>query len=102
MVSYCSGAERWLYYEELGNPLKQHFADYDNVKHLEWKRILNIELVPFRIAMEKLKIEGKNIKDYIESMDRLEESEYNKSIDLPIYSKLLQKLRGRAIGRRPK
>jgi len=89
--------ERWVYKEELGNPEKLHFAEYDNVKHLENSRLLNIEMVPFRIAMENLKLEGKNIKDIIKSMDWLEEAEYNSSYDLPPYSTLPENLKGRAI-----
>ena len=47
--------------------------------------------------MEKLRIEDKDIKDYISSMDWLEELEYNYSYDLPVYSKLPENLKGRVI-----
>lgn len=93
----ASKPERWLYYEELGNSRKQHFADYEDVKHLEMNGQLNIELIPFRIAMEYLKIRGEDIKSQVEELNWLEEYEYNQSKDLPIYMKLPDKLKGRAI-----
>ena len=93
----CCYPERWVYYAELGNTEKRHFLSYDNVRHLENGRILNIELVPFWIVMEKLRIEDKDIKDHISSMDWLEEVEYNQSYDLPVYSKLPKDIKGRAI-----
>lgn len=89
--------ERWLYYEELGNPRKQHFAEYDDVKHLEMNSLLNIELVPFRIVMEHLRINNMDIKYFVDDMDWLEEYEYNQSKDLPIFITLPEAMKGRAI-----
>lgn len=87
--------ERWLYFEELGNTTKQHFADYENVRHLEMNRLLNIELVPFRIVLESLKLEGKDIKDYVKGFDFLEEHEYNEVKNLQPYTTLPKELKGR-------
>jgi hypothetical protein len=89
--------DRWSYFEDLGNTYKHHFAEYENVKHLEMNRLLNINQVAFRIVMEKLRIEGKSIKEFLTKMDYAEEAEYEISHDLPIYSQLPEHLKGRAI-----
>ncbi len=79
--------EKWAYYEDLGDTTKMHFSEYDKVSHLEYSRVLHINVVPFRITMELMKLEGKDIKKMIGKLDWLEEVEYNQSFDIPPYSK---------------
>lgn len=89
--------EKWGYYEDLGDPTKMHFAKFEQVEHLDWPQSLNIENIPFRITMEFMKIENKDIKEEIGLENWLEENEYKLSYPLPIYSKLPETMKGKAI-----
>lgn len=88
--------QRWAYYEDLGSTTKMHFSEFHKVSHLEYSNLLNIEIIPFRITMEILKLENKDIKKMMPELDFLEEVQYRKSFDTPSYSKIPPEYRGRA------
>lgn len=86
--------EKWVYYEDLGDTTKMFFEDFNNIKHLEFSRVLDISVVPFKITLEFMKLDKRDIKETYK-MNWLEEIEYKNSIDLPPYSSLPEKLQGR-------
>lgn len=87
--------EKWGYIKRFDTQI--NFTDYNKVKHLDDSSGKNIEIVPFIIELEMLKIKGKDIKKEYGLKDWLEEEYYKSFSDLPIYSKLPDKIQGRAI-----
>ncbi len=58
-------------------------------------KVPNIEIIPFLIELEILKLQGKDIKREFGIKDWLEELYYEKHSKLPIYSNLPNELKGR-------
>lgn len=83
--------EKWMVLKKLGDPTKFSFENYESVKHLEWAGATNVEVIKFRIKLELLKLQGKDIKKEIGLNDWLEEEIYKRAINLPIYSLLNKK-----------
>lgn len=77
---------QWVYYEDLGDTTKMYFTDYDKVKNLEYSRVLDVSILPFRIIMELMKLEGKDIRSTKVKFGWLEEIEYKQSIGIVPYS----------------
>ncbi|MCD2425927.1 immunity 26/phosphotriesterase HocA family protein [Niabella pedocola] len=88
--------ERWAYYEDLGDPTKMHFSEFHKISHLESSRVLNIETVSFRMTMEFLKLEGRDIKTLMPELDFFSAVEYSRSFTIPPYNIIPQQYRGRA------
>ncbi len=86
-------AEKWGYSKRFSTNII--FADYEKVKHLDDSSGKNIEIVPFLIEMEVLKINGKDIKKELGLQDWLEEVNYKIFSALPVYSSLPKELQGR-------
>jgi hypothetical protein len=86
---------QWVYFEELGSTTKMHFSSYEKVKHLDWNRGLNVEIIAFRIYFELLRKRGQELKGYI--MNFFEENEYKRIKDLPVYSSLPIDIKGKAL-----
>lgn len=85
--------EKWRYIRNFDT--KTIFTDYDKVKHLDDSSGKNIEIIPFLIELEILKLQGKDIKREFGIKDWLEELYYEKHSKLPIYSNLPNELKGR-------
>lgn len=85
--------EFWVL-KDLGDVLNVYMVnDYQKVRHLEWAGAMNIIGIPFRIKLELLKLEGKDIKEENGLKDWHEELIYEMTKDLPIYSRLDPKTR---------
>jgi hypothetical protein len=90
----ASKHEKWQVLKDLGDTMKaSYIIDYNKVSHLEWGGAMNITGIPFRIKLELLKLEGKDIKKECKLKDWHEELIYEMSNKLPIYSKLDPKTR---------
>ena len=87
--------ERWTYLERFSTHFI--FSDYDNVKHLDDSSGKAIEVIPFIIELEVLKLEGKDIKVELGLKDLFEESVYKTFIDLPSFIQLPPNMKGKAI-----
>ncbi|MBS1624349.1 MAG: hypothetical protein JST83_10040 [Bacteroidetes bacterium] len=95
---FLPSATKWAYYEELGNTDKLHMSQYENVKHLDFPRLLNAELISFRIYVElKRKMTGQLSSIDLTINNFLEEYEFDLIKDLPVYSSLPEELKGKAI-----
>jgi hypothetical protein len=94
---FDTNPKKWIYYEDLGDTTKMHFADYDKVKNLEYSRVLDISILPFRIIMEQMKLEGKDIQSVKEKFDWLEDIEYKQSNSIAPYSSQNATVRGRVL-----
>lgn len=85
----ASKYKKWLVIKELGDTMNSYYTDdYDKVRHLEWVGALNVIGIPFRIKLELLKLQGKDIKTEYGLKDWHEEMIYQQTHDLPIYSEL--------------
>jgi hypothetical protein len=73
------------------------FTEYENVKHLDDSTGKHVSVIPFLIELEKLKLEGKDIKNEMGLNDWLEEVTYKNHFHLPIYVNLSEELKGMAI-----
>lgn len=89
--------KKWVYYEDLGDTTKMHFAEYDKLRNLEYSRVLHISILPFKITMELMKLEGKDIKSTRDVFDWLEDIEYKQSYDIDPYNKQNKSFRGRVL-----
>lgn len=85
--------EKWGYIKNFDT--KVIFSDYDKVKHLDDSSGKNIEIIPFLIELEIMKLQGKDIKSEFGIRDWLEEHYYEKQSKLPIYSNLPNELKGK-------
>jgi hypothetical protein len=85
--------EKWGYIKRFDTNVI--FADFHKVKHLDKSSGKNIEIVPFLIELEILKIKGKDIKKEYGLKDWLEKEYYTIFSALPVYSNLPDKLKGR-------
>ncbi len=93
---FSSPPQRWGYKMRYGTELI--FSKWENVQHLDYATGKNIEVIPFLIELEHLKIEGKDIQVEYNIDDWLEKTIYEKHIQLPVYSALPAELKGKAIG----
>jgi hypothetical protein len=84
---------KWTVLRELGDTRNTYFTTLEKVKHLEWSGAINITGIPFRIKLELLKLQGKDIKVECGLKDWHEELIYEMAIDLPVYSNLDPKTR---------
>jgi hypothetical protein len=89
--------EKMMVLRNLGDTDDYFFTKPKNVMHLEWSGAANISIIPFRIKLELLKLQGKDIKKEIGLKDWLEEEMYKRAINLPPYSKLDKSTRDFAI-----
>lgn len=80
--------EKWKVKKDMGDSIKSYFTTLDKVRHLEWAGAMNITVIPFRIKLELLKLQGKDIKLEYGLQDWHEEFIYLQSINLPVYSLL--------------
>lgn len=80
--------EKWKVMKEMGDTMKSFFTTLGKVRHLEWAGAMNITGIPFRIKLELLKLQGRDIKLEYGLKDWHEELIYQQSINLPAYSLL--------------
>jgi hypothetical protein len=88
--------EKFMVLKNLGDVNSFYFSIPKKVKHLEWAGGTNVQSIMFRIKLELLKLEGKDIKKVEALKDWLEEEVYNRAINLPCYSKLDKPYRDKA------
>lgn len=79
---------KWMVLSKLGDTTKTTFSTLEKVRHLEWAGATNVEILPFRIKLEILKLNHKDIKKEEGINGWLEEEFYQRSINMPSYSKL--------------
>jgi hypothetical protein len=91
---FAKKPDKWGYIKRFDTNII--FTDFNKVKHLDNSSGKNIEVVPFIIETEILKIDGKDIKNEFGLKDWLETEIYKMYSDLPIYSMLPDKLQGHA------
>ncbi len=89
--------EKFMVLRNLGDVKDYYFSTSEKVKHLEWAGALNIEGLIFRIKIELLKIENKDIKKEEGIKDWLEQEIYDRTIRLPCYTKIEKKYRDKAM-----
>jgi hypothetical protein len=80
--------EKMKVMKDMGDTINTYFTTLDKVKHLEWAGATNVRSIPFRILLENLKLQGKDIKEVFGINNFLEEIEYEKTKSMPIYSQL--------------
>ncbi|MGZ5281352.1 MAG: hypothetical protein ACXWEY_03660 [Bacteroidia bacterium] len=92
---FSNPPQRWGYKTKYSTKLI--FSEWEKVKHLDNGVGKNIEVIPFLIEQELLKIEGKDIQIEYGIKNWLEQIIYDNYKQLPVYSKLPNELKGKAI-----
>lgn len=87
--------EKWGYKQCYSTELI--FSEYERVSHLDDATGKNVEVIPFLIELELLKNEGKDIRTEYGINNWLEQTIYNSFIQLPVFTKLPEEIKGRAI-----
>jgi len=87
-------SKEWVSMQNLGQTSTMKFCDYTFVKHLEYSRVIDITLIPFRIQLEYAKLLKKDFKNEYGKFSWLEELEYNQSYDIPPFVLQDNKIKG--------
>ncbi|MDZ7896533.1 MAG: hypothetical protein U5N85_00680 [Arcicella sp.] len=93
-------SEEYVVYENIlnsfvGNGYKYLMTDKEKTLHLEFNDHIGMGIVMFRITMEFLKIQGKDIKEQYGLEKPIHEIMYNRYCDSPIFSQLPSEIKGK-------
>ena len=79
--------DSWLVLDDKRNYFDQKAYETIDVAHLDIDGATSIDLIPFRIALELLKKQGKDIKE-IHEIDFYQQEVYDRTITMPILSSI--------------
>lgn len=88
--------DRWYVVRNI-NECSDNFCSYDQVKHLENKRIDSQLSIEDRTAMEYCRINNMDVKKYFDVEDPAYLGCYQSMINVPIYSTIPKEIRGKGL-----
>jgi hypothetical protein len=97
-MNHEEGSTEWFYVLDADKFSKRVRSEPENVRHLEKLEAIGSAMLPTKISMALLLVEGKPIEEYFELEEYFEKEFFNQITSTPAYYKLPKNMKGQALG----